>query len=87
MTFPRDPRDRLPRGDKNRRLSLGTSREEMASAAGITVEELHDYEHTQPDRHFDFEIAERVGAALERFEATRIPRVANGPIPHGDASF
>ena len=86
MTFPRDPRDRLPRGDKNRRLSLGASREEMAATAGITVEELHDYEHTQPDRHFNFEIAERVGAALERLEKTRIPRVDNGPVPNDYAS-
>lgn len=81
MTFPCDPHDRLPRGDKNRRLSLGASREEMAEAAGITVEQLHDYEHTQPDRSFNIEIAERVGAALERLEATRTPRVDNGPVP------
>lgn len=85
MTFPHDPHDRMPRGDKNRRLSLGASREEMAAAAGISVEELHDYEHTQPDRHFASGIAERVGAALERLEASRVPHVANGPVPHDDA--
>jgi hypothetical protein len=84
MTYPHDPHDRLPRGDKNRRLSLGASREELAATAGITVEQLHDYEHTQPDRHFSFAVARKVGAALEWLEATHIPRVANGPVPHDD---
>ena len=84
MTFPRDPHNRLPRGDKNRRLSLGVSNEEMAATVGITVEELHEYEHTQPDRRFSLEIARRVGAALERFEATHVPLVYNGPVPHED---
>jgi len=81
MTFPHDPHDRLPRGDKNRRLSLGATNEEMAAAVGITVEELYEYEHTQPDRRFSLEIA----AALECLEATRVPLVYNGPVPHGDA--
>lgn len=81
MTFPTNPHDRLPRGDKNRRLSLGASREEMAAAAGITVEQLHDYEHTQPDRHFSIAVARRVGGALEHLEATRTPHVYNGPVP------
>lgn len=85
MTFPHDPHERLPRGDKNRRLSLGASREEMAAAAGISVEELHDYEHTQPDHHFNFAIAARVGEALEHLEATHTPRVYNGPVPADDA--
>jgi hypothetical protein len=85
MTFPSDPGKRLPRGDKNRRLSLGVSRDLMAEAAGITVEQLHDYEHTQPDRRFSLEIARRVGSALEQLEATRTPRVYNGPVPpHAD---
>lgn len=85
MTFPSDPHERLPRGDKNRRISLGVTREEMASAAGITVEQLHEYEHTQPDRRFSFSIARRVGVALETFEATRVPRVYNGPVPNQHA--
>jgi hypothetical protein len=84
MTFPSDPHDRLPRGDKNRRLSLGVTREEMATTAGVTVEQLHDYEHTQPDRRFSIAIARRVGAALEALETSRTPRVDNGPIPHAD---
>ena len=85
MVFPHDPHERLPRGDKNRRLSLGVSREEFATAAGVSVEQLHDYEHTQPDRHFSFAIARRVGETLEQFEATRVPLVYNGPVPHDRA--
>ena len=84
MVFPRDPHERLPRGDKNRRLSLGLSREEFAAAARVSVEQLHDYEHTGPDKHFSFVIAQRVGAALEQLEATQVPRVYNGPVPRGD---
>lgn len=68
MTFPRDPRDRMPRGDKNRRIEMGIDREEMAAAAGVPVEVLHAYEFTQPDHSFDLEVARRVGAALERLE-------------------
>ncbi len=82
MTFPSDPHERLPRGDKNRRISLGVSREEMASTAGITVEQLREYEHTQPDHRFSFAIARRVGAALEALETTRVPRVYNGSVPN-----
>ncbi len=81
MTFPHDPRNRLPRADKNRRLSLGVTREEMAAAVGVTIERLHDYEHTQGERHFSFALARRVGIALEELETTRVPRVYNGPIP------
>jgi hypothetical protein len=69
MTFPQDPQDRMPRGDKNRRISLGIDRDTMAKALGITPEQLHDYEFTQPDKHFDAEIARRVGPMLERLEA------------------
>jgi hypothetical protein len=70
MTLPPDPRERLPRGDKNRRLSLGVSRDLMAEAAGISVEQLHDYEPTQPDRRFSLAIARRVGSALEQLESS-----------------
>lgn len=82
MTFPHDPHDRLPRTDKNRRLSIGLDRDEMAEAVGITAEQLRHYEFTQPDRGFDPALADRVGATLERLEETRIPRVSNGPVPH-----
>jgi hypothetical protein len=72
MTLPPDPHDRMPRGDKNRRISLGIDRDAMAAMIGITTEQLHDYEFTQPDKHFDVEIAQQVGATLERLEATSL---------------
>lgn len=81
MTFPKDPNDRVPRGDKNRRISLGLDSDDMAAAAGITVEQLHDYEFTQPDHGFSIEIAQRVGATLERLEAVRESIADNGPVP------
>lgn len=69
MTFPTDPTQRQPKGDHNRRLSLGLDPEQFASAAGITVEELREYEGTWPDHEFSPMIAQRVGDALERLEA------------------
>jgi len=69
MTFPANPTQRQPKGDHNRRLSLGLDPAEFAAAAGITVEELRDYENTWPDHQFSPMIAERVGEALERLEA------------------
>jgi hypothetical protein len=71
MTFPKDPHDRLPRGDKNRRISLGIDRDEMARTVGVTPDQLRAYEFTQPDRSFDVEIARRVGITLERLETRR----------------
>ena len=81
MTYPHDPHKRLPRGDKNRRLSLGASRDEAAAALGITAEQLRQYEFTQPDRGFSPTLAGRIGALLEAMEAERVPRVYNGPVP------
>ncbi len=81
MTFPLNPRNRLPRGDKNRRLSLGMTREAMAAAAGVTLDQLFAYEFTQPDRKFSVAIARRIGVALETLEANRTPQVYNGPVP------
>lgn len=85
MTYPHDPHDRLPRGDKNRRVSLGLDRDEMAASLGITQEQLRQYEFTQPDRGFSADLAMRVGETLEFLEATRKPRVFNGPVPDEDA--
>lgn len=68
MTIPADPAERQPKGDHNRRLSLGLDPEQFATAAGITVEELRDYENTWPDHEFSPMIAQRVGEALERLE-------------------
>jgi len=69
MTFPADPSRRQPKGDHNRRLALGLEPEQFAAEAGITVEELREYEFTGPDHDFDIEVARRVGEALERLEA------------------
>jgi hypothetical protein len=81
MTFPLNPADRSPKGDHNRRLALAIDPDAFAAAAGITTQELRDYELTDVDGEFDAEVAERVGATLERLEATRVPRVDNGGVP------
>lgn len=72
MTLPIAPAERQPKGDHNRRLSLGLEPEQFAAAAGITVEALREYERTGPDRHFDLVVAQRVGEALDRLEQ-RLP--------------
>jgi hypothetical protein len=69
MTFPIDPSEREPKGDHNRRLSLGMDPDVFAAEAGITAEALREYEETGPDHDFDLEIAHRVGETLERLEA------------------
>jgi hypothetical protein len=69
MTQHVPPIMREPKGDHNRRLSLGMEPEKFAAAAGITVEQLRAYELTGPDQEYDLEVADRVGWALERLEA------------------
>ena len=69
MTIPSNTADRQPKGDHNRRLSLGLEPEQFAAEAGITTEQLRDYENTWPDHEFDMEVARRIGEALERLEA------------------
>lgn len=81
MTFPADASERSPKGDHNRRLALGLAPEDLAYHAGISVDELREYEFTAPDAHFDTGIAERVGAAIERLEAALEPIVDNGGVP------
>lgn len=73
MTFPADPAQRQPKGDHNRRLALGLEPEALALEAGVTVEALRTYERTGPDEAFDLDVAQRVGAALERIEANPPP--------------
>jgi transcriptional regulator with XRE-family HTH domain len=85
MTFPNDPHERSPKGDHNRRLALGMELDELAEEAGITPQELRHYEFTPPDGEFELAVAQRVGEALERLEATREPKVDNGPKPVEDA--
>jgi hypothetical protein len=67
------PSQREPKGDHNRRLSLGLEPEDFAREAGITVEELRAYELTSPDQDFDLAVAQRVGEALDRLEANPPP--------------
>ncbi len=69
MSFPIDPTQREPKGDHNRRLSLGLDPDQFAAEAGITTEQLREYELTSPDQNFDVDVADRVGKALERLEA------------------
>jgi hypothetical protein len=69
VTDHQDPLTRQPKGDHNRRLSLGVNVEQFAAEAGITVESLEEYERTGPDHRFDVKVAKRVGEALDRLEA------------------
>jgi hypothetical protein len=72
-----DATERVPKADHNRRLSLGLEPEAFAAEAGITVEELRDYENTWPDHPFSPMIAERIGRALDRLE---------GVLPNSEAA-
>lgn len=77
MSFPQNPSERQPKGDHNRRLSLGLELEEFAAEAGVTPEALRQYETTSPDHDFEVEVAHRVGEALERLEAV-LPNATTG---------
>ena len=74
------PSQREPKGDHNRRLALGLDLDQFALEAGITAKELKDYEMTLPDDDFDPAVAGKVGAALDRLEASPPPtqKVRNG---------
>lgn len=76
-------RDRQPKGDHNRRLALGLDVDAFALQAGISADQLREYEQTWPDHDFDLEVARKVGAALERLELNPPPsqKVDNGPLP------
>jgi hypothetical protein len=73
MAFPIDPSQRQPKGDHNRRLALGLDPDVFALEAGVTVEQLREYELTSPDQDFDLDVARRVGFTLERLEANPPP--------------
>jgi hypothetical protein len=73
MAFPIDPNQRQPKGDHNRRLALGLDPDVFAREAGVTLEQLRQYELTSPDQDFDLDVARRVGFALERLEANPPP--------------
>jgi hypothetical protein len=84
MTFPANPLERSPKGDHNRRLSLGLDADTFAATAGVSVDELKHYEFADVEEISDPAVAEKVGRALERLEANIEPKVDNGPVPHGD---
>ena len=67
------PHARDPKGDHNRRLALGLGPDTFAAEAGVTEEDLRQYELTGPDQEFDLAVARRVGDALERLEANPPP--------------
>lgn len=66
-----------PKGGHNRRLALGIDPDEFAAEAGITTEQLRDYERTAPDHDFDREVAHRVSATLDRLER-KYPEMREG---------
>lgn len=68
MSTPTDPVEREPRGDRNRRISLGLEPEQFAAEAGISVDDLRAYESAADDHMFSPIIAQRVGEALDRLE-------------------
>ena len=57
-----------PKGAHNRRLSLRLEPEALAAEAGVTTEQLRDYERTSPDHDYDIEVARRVHETLDRLE-------------------
>lgn len=56
MTMSLDPTRRQPKGDHNRRIALGLDLDQFAAEAGISPEELHEYETTSPDHDFDVDV-------------------------------
>ena len=75
--------DNQPKGGHNRRLALGIDPDDFAAEAGITTEQLRDYERTSPDHDFDREVARRVTATLDRLERTH-PNMGEGFSDHPD---
>lgn len=67
------PQMREPKGDHNRRLALGLDPDQFAAEAGVSTEDLRDYERTGPDHEFNLEVARLVGEALDRLEANPPP--------------
>jgi transcriptional regulator with XRE-family HTH domain len=66
-----------PKGAHNRRLSLGLEPEALAAEAGVTTEQLRDYERTSPDHDYDLDVARLVHQALERLEQV-MPNLQKG---------
>lgn len=58
-----------PKGDHNRRIALDLGIDEFAQLAGLTPDEVQNYEMTTIDHEYDAQVAERYAAALQRLEA------------------
>jgi cytochrome oxidase assembly protein ShyY1 len=61
-----------PKGDHNRRIALDLGVAEFAQAAGLTPNQVQEYEMTSIDHEYDEGVAQRYGAALERLEANPV---------------
>ena len=48
---------------------LGLDPDQFAAEAGVTTEQLREYERASPDHRFDPAVAARVGETLDRLEA------------------
>lgn len=70
-----------PKGAHNRRLSLEMEPEQLAAEAGVTTEQLRDYERTSPDQDYDLDVARSVYAALDRLERVN-PNSQTGRSDH-----
>jgi hypothetical protein len=84
MTFPANPYERSPKGHHDRRLALGVDADKFAATAGITVDELKHYEFADAQDTSDPVVAQKVGRALARLEASVEPKAGNGPAPRDD---
>jgi hypothetical protein len=81
--------ERSPKGDHNRRLALGIDIDVFAENAGVSTEQLHDYETTGPDGKFDLAVAHKVGVLLGRYEAgedVQAPKVVDEPASETPAA-
>jgi transcriptional regulator with XRE-family HTH domain len=54
--------------DRRRRMELGLSLDDFAIEAGISPNQLHDYESTAPGGRVDANVVLCVGEALDRLE-------------------
>lgn len=68
MSTYTSPEMRAPKGDHNRRLSLGIDIDDFAKEAGLTREQVHDYEMTPIEHNHDLDVAQKYGIALNRLE-------------------
>jgi transcriptional regulator with XRE-family HTH domain len=62
------PPVRSAASDRRRRMELGLSLDDFAIEAGISPNQLHDYESTAPGGRVDANVVLCVGEALDRLE-------------------